>query len=204
MALTGDGASELSLPSCVSFSFLPLYWPMKEPSSLNCPSPPSPLSSLSSRRTVPLDGVRLPFSGLWSSVSLQRVRGENVTEETNGGEPDSTMDSDGEVVEAVRLQAWQTSLATIPTERQHLLLLLCVLCVLHAALTLVRMPVSFGARIRFLGALTQKGAAVDDKKGRRKDLRENDNKYILCLSFMRYSPPSPSFTSETLSVFRKL
>lgn len=27
----------------------------------------------------------------------------------------------------------------------------------------VRMPVSFGARIRFLGALTQKGAAVDDK-----------------------------------------
>lgn len=28
----------------------------------------------------------------------------------------------------------------------------------------VRMPVSFGARIRFLGALTQKGAAVDDEQ----------------------------------------
>lgn len=28
----------------------------------------------------------------------------------------------------------------------------------------VRMPVSFGARIRFLGALTQKGAAVDGIK----------------------------------------
>lgn len=31
----------------------------------------------------------------------------------------------------------------------------------------VRMPVSFGARIRFLGALTQKGAAVDYKKERK-------------------------------------
>lgn len=33
-------------------------------------------------------------------------------------------DRDGEVVDAVRLEAWQTSLATIPTEHQDLLLLL--------------------------------------------------------------------------------
>lgn len=39
----GDGASELSGPSAVSLQELfPLYWPIKEPSSLNCPSPPSP------------------------------------------------------------------------------------------------------------------------------------------------------------------
>lgn len=38
----------------------------------------------------------------------------------------------------------------------------------------VRMPVSFGARIRFLGALTQKGAAVDGKhkEDRARSLRE--------------------------------
>lgn len=43
MALMGDGASELSCPSAVSLLVLfPLYWPINEPSSLNCPSPPSP------------------------------------------------------------------------------------------------------------------------------------------------------------------
>lgn len=36
-------------------------------------------------------------------------------------------DSNGEVVGAVRLEARQTSLATIPTERQNQFLLLCVL-----------------------------------------------------------------------------
>lgn len=33
--LMGEAAPELSLPPAASFSFLPLYWPMKEPSSLN-------------------------------------------------------------------------------------------------------------------------------------------------------------------------
>lgn len=33
--LIGEVAPELSLPPVASFSFLPLYWPMKEPSSLN-------------------------------------------------------------------------------------------------------------------------------------------------------------------------
>lgn len=33
--LIGEVAPELSLPPAASFSFLPLYWPMKEPSSLN-------------------------------------------------------------------------------------------------------------------------------------------------------------------------
>lgn len=33
----------------------------------------------------------------------------------------------------------------------------------------VRLPVSLGARIRFLGALTQKGAAVDEKKERNQE-----------------------------------
>lgn len=43
MAFIGDGASELSWPSAVSLlALFPLYWPIKEPSSLNCPSPPSP------------------------------------------------------------------------------------------------------------------------------------------------------------------
>lgn len=43
MALTGDGASELSWPSWPSLlALFPLYWPINEPSSLNCPSPPSP------------------------------------------------------------------------------------------------------------------------------------------------------------------
>lgn len=43
MALIGDGASELSWPSAVSLlALFPLYWPINEPSSLNCPSPPSP------------------------------------------------------------------------------------------------------------------------------------------------------------------
>lgn len=36
--LMGEAAPELSLPPAASFSFLPLYWPMKEPSSLNCTS----------------------------------------------------------------------------------------------------------------------------------------------------------------------
>lgn len=40
--LTGEGASELSWPSAMSLSFFPQYCPIKEPSSLNCPSPPSP------------------------------------------------------------------------------------------------------------------------------------------------------------------
>ena len=40
----------------------------------------------------------------------------------------------------------------------------------------VRMPVSFGARIRFLGALTQKGAAGDEQGERYivRSLREYD------------------------------
>lgn len=43
IALIGDGAPELSWPSAVSLLVLfPLYWPINEPSSLNCPSPPSP------------------------------------------------------------------------------------------------------------------------------------------------------------------
>lgn len=43
MALMGDGASELSWPSWPSLlALFPLYWPINEPSSLNCPSPPSP------------------------------------------------------------------------------------------------------------------------------------------------------------------
>ena len=43
MALIGDGASELSWPTAVSLlALFPLYWPINEPSSLNCPSPPSP------------------------------------------------------------------------------------------------------------------------------------------------------------------
>ena len=76
MAFIGDGASELSWPSAVSLlALFPLYWPINEPSSLNCPSSPSPystkLSSLSSLLTVPLDGVLLPFNGLWSSLSLK-------------------------------------------------------------------------------------------------------------------------------------
>lgn len=41
--LTGDGASELSWPPAVSLAELfPLYCPIKDPSSLNWPSPPSP------------------------------------------------------------------------------------------------------------------------------------------------------------------
>lgn len=45
-------------------------------------------------------------------------------------------DPDGEVVDAVRLEPWQASLTTIPTERQNLLLLVRVLlCLLQAALT---------------------------------------------------------------------
>lgn len=35
VGLMGEAAPELSLPPAASFSFLPLYWPMKEPSSLN-------------------------------------------------------------------------------------------------------------------------------------------------------------------------
>lgn len=43
MALSGDGAPALSGPSSLSLlELFPLYWPIKEPSSLNCPSPPSP------------------------------------------------------------------------------------------------------------------------------------------------------------------
>lgn len=38
VGLMGEAAPELSLPPAASFSFLPLYWPMKEPSSLNCTS----------------------------------------------------------------------------------------------------------------------------------------------------------------------
>ena len=35
VGLVGEAAPELPLPPAASFSFLPLYWPMKEPSSLN-------------------------------------------------------------------------------------------------------------------------------------------------------------------------
>ncbi|MEE6518898.1 hypothetical protein FKM82_030210 [Ascaphus truei] len=42
MAFTGEVASELSFPSVSSLSFFTVYCPINEPSSLNCPSPPSP------------------------------------------------------------------------------------------------------------------------------------------------------------------
>lgn len=47
-------------------------------------------------------------------------------------------DPDGEVVDAVRLEAWQTSLATIPTECQNLVLMLRLpFCLMQTALTAV-------------------------------------------------------------------
>lgn len=42
-------------------------------------------------------------------------------------------DPDGDVVDAVRLEAWQTALATIPAERQNVLLLLSSPCCLVQA-----------------------------------------------------------------------
>lgn len=81
MALTGEVASELSFPSVSSLSFLTVYCPINEPSSLNCPSPPSPqstrLSSLSCCFMVPSIDVWLPCSGLLSS-SLKKEK-KNIT-----------------------------------------------------------------------------------------------------------------------------
>lgn len=72
---SGDVAPELSLPPAASFSFfLPLYWPMKEPSSLNWTS--TAASVVRQAVTLP-EGLMSSLSDGWllpkafSSLSLQ-------------------------------------------------------------------------------------------------------------------------------------